>query len=605
MFPGGSLCNEENMSFIQQALIFLAAAVVAVPLFKRLGLGSVLGYLAAGMIIGPWGIGAISEVESTLHFAEFGVVLLLFLIGLELQPSRLWELRKSVFGLGGAQVVGTGVLLAGAGMVAGLQASTALIVGLGLALSSTAFALQLLAEKNELTADYGRASFGILLFQDLAVIPLLALLPLLGTSDTPSTEPTWLAALKGAGVLVGVVLAGRYALRPVFKVVASFHSQELFTATALLLVMGTAALVSAVGLSMALGAFLAGVLLADSEFRHELEADIEPFKGLLLGLFFIAVGMSVNIGLVSTSPLLVLGLVLGLVVLKAAALYAIGRWAFGGNEQALSMAIVISQGGEFAFVLFRLAVGFHVMDAKLADLMVVVVSLSMVTTPLLFTAYARWLRPRLTRKTHREFDVAPSEDNPVLIAGMGRVGQVTARLLRAKRIGFTALDISSEHIDFIKRFGNKVYYGDASRLDLLRAARADKAKIFVLAIDDVEASVRTAETVIQHFPHLTIFARARNRQHAYRLLNLGIKHIMRETWVSSLEMTGEILQELGLTYSESRKTLERFRQHDEDLMLATYPYHKDEKKLSEMAARARAELESLFEKDAAEEKKAG
>jgi glutathione-regulated potassium-efflux system ancillary protein KefC len=599
------MCNEEDMSFLSQALVFLAATVVAVPVFKRLGLGSVLGYLAAGMLIGPWGIRAISDVESILHFAEFGVVLLLFLIGLELQPSRLWELRKSVFGLGGVQVVGTGVLLAAAGMLAGLSAPTAIIAGLGLSLSSTAFALQLLAEKNELTAEYGRASFGILLFQDLAVIPLLALLPILGSSDTPSTEPTWLSALKGAAVLVGVVLAGRFVLRPVFKVVASFHSQELFTATALLLVMGTAALVSAVGLSMALGAFLAGVLLADSEFRHELEADIEPFKGLLLGLFFIAVGMSVNIGLVATSPLLVVGLVLGLVALKAAALYAIGRRTFGGNEQALSMAIVISQGGEFAFVLFRLAVGFHVMDAGLADLLVVVVSLSMVTTPLLFAAYARWLRPRLRHKVHREYDVAPDEDHPVIIAGFGRVGQVVGRLLRAKRIGFTALDSSAEHIDFVKRFGNKIHYGDASRLDLLRAARAEKARIFVLAIDDVEASVRAAETVVQHFPHLVIFARARNRQHAYRLLNLGIKHVMRETWVSSLEMGEELLQELGLTYSESHKTLERFRQHDEALLQATYPFHKDPKMLTEMAARARAELESLFEQDAAEQKKAG
>lgn len=593
------------MSFLQQALIFLAAAVAAVPLFKRLGLGSVLGYLAAGMVIGPWGVRAISDVESTLHFAEFGVVLLLFLIGLELQPARLWELRKSVFGLGGLQVIGSGALLSGAGMALGLQPATAIVAGLGLSLSSTAFALQLLAEKNELTTDYGRASFSILLFQDLAVIPLLALLPILGTSETPSTVPAWMSALKATGVLIGVVLAGRYVLRPVFKVVASTHSQELFTATALLLVMGTAALVSAVGLSMALGAFLAGVLLADSEFRHELEADIEPFKGLLLGLFFIAVGMSVNIGLVAARPFLVVGLVLGLVALKMVALFAIGRWAFRSTEQALSMAIVISQGGEFAFVLFRLAVGFRVMDAEMADLLVVVVSLSMVTTPLLFAAYARWIRPRFQKKVQREFDVAPEHDNPIIIAGMGRVGQVVARLLRAKRIGFTALDVSAENIDFLKRFGNKIHYGDASRLDLLRAARADKAKIFVLAIDDVESSVRTAETVLQHFPHLTIFARARNRQHAYRLLNLGIKHVTRETWGSSLEMTGEILEELGLTYSEARQTLERFRQHDEALLLATYPYHKDEKKLTEMAAKARAELESLFIQDAAEQKKAG
>jgi glutathione-regulated potassium-efflux system protein KefB len=414
-------------------------------------------------------------VESTLHFAEFGVVLLLFLIGLELQPSRLWELRKTVFGLGGLQVLGSGALLAGAGMALGLKPSTAIIAGLGLALSSTAFALQLLAEKNELTTEHGRASFGILLFQDLAVIPLLALLPILGTSDSPSTEPGWISALKGAGVLMGVVLAGRYVLRPVFKMVASMHSQELFTATALLLVMGTAALVSAVGLSMALGAFLAGVLLADSEFRHELEADLEPFKGLLLGLFFIAVGMSVNIGLVTTSPLLVVGLVLGLVALKALALFAVGRWALGGNDHPLSLAIVISQGGEFAFVLFRLAVGYQVMDGGLADLLVVVVSLSMVTTPLLFAAYSRWIRPRFHKKAQREFEVAPEEDNPVIIAGMGRVGQVVGRLLRAKRIGFTALDVSPEHIDFLKRFGSKILYGDASRLDLIRAALFDKA----------------------------------------------------------------------------------------------------------------------------------
>jgi glutathione-regulated potassium-efflux system protein KefB len=276
----------------------------------------------------------------------------------------------------------------------------------------------------------------------------------------------------------------------------------------------------------------------------------------------------------------------------------VGRWALGGNDHPLSLAIVISQGGEFAFVLFRLAVGYQVMDGGLADLLVVVVSLSMVTTPLLFAAYLRWIRPRFHKKAQREFEVAPEEDNPVIIAGMGRVGQVVGRLLRAKRIGFTALDVSPEHIDFLKRFGSKIHYGDASRLDLLRAARADKAKIFVLAIDDVEASMRTAETVLQHFPHLTIFARARNRQHAYQLLNMGIKHVMRETWVSSLEQAGEVLEELGLTYSESHKTLERFRKHDEDLLLSVYPHHKDEKKLAEMAAQARKELESLFEQDA-------
>lgn len=586
------------MSFLHQALIFLAAAVVSVPLFKRLGLGSVLGYLAAGMVIGPWGAGFISDVESILHFAELGVVLLLFLIGLELQPSRLWELRRSVFGLGGVQVVGTGALLAGVGLVLGLRLPTAIIAGLGLSLSSTAFALQLLAEKNELPTEHGRASFGILLFQDLAVIPLLALLPFLGEPVTRSTQPGWVSALEVVGVLAVVIVGGRYVLRPVFRFVASLHSQELFTATALLLVVGTAMLVSRVGLSMALGAFLAGVLLADSEYRHELEADIEPFKGLLLGLFFIAVGMSVNIGLLATSPVRVVALVLGLVLLKALALYALGKWAFKSNEPALSMAVVISQGGEFAFVLFGLAVGFRVMERELAELLVVVVSLSMAVTPVLFMAYEKLVRPRFHKKEQRAFDVAPEENHPVIIAGFGRVGQVVGRMLRVKRIGFTALDASPEHIDFLKNFGNtKIHYGDASRLDLLRAARAEHAKVFVLAIDDVEASMRTAETVRQHFPHLTIFARARNRQHAYRLLDLGITHVMRETYAGSLEMTSDLFQALGLTYSESKTALERFRQHDEALLQATYKHHRDVKKLVELAAKARKELEELFEQD--------
>jgi len=590
------------MSFLHQALIFLAAAVVSVPIFKRLGLGSVLGYLAAGMVIGPSGVGLISDVEAILHFAELGVVLLLFVIGLELQPSRLWELRRSVFGLGGVQVLGTGALLAAVGLLFGLRLPTALIAGLGLSLSSTAIALQLLAEKNELPTQHGRASFGILLFQDLAVIPLLALLPFLGESTTASTEPGWLSVLKVVGVLAGVVLGGRYVLRPVFRLVASLHTQELFTATALLVVVGTALLVGQVGLSMALGAFLAGVLLADSEYRHELEADIEPFKGLLLGLFFIAVGMSVNIGLLASGPVKVVSLVLGLVALKALVLFALGKWVLKSNESALSLSVAISQGGEFAFVLFGLAVGFRVMERELADLLVVVVSLSMAVTPVLFLAYDKLVRPRLRQKVQREYDVAPDEDHPVIIAGFGRVGQVVGRLLRVKRIGFTALDASPEHIDFMKNFGNtKLYYGDASRLDLLRAARADKAKVFVLAIDDVEASMRTAETVKQHFPHLTIFARARNRQHAYRLLNLGVTHVMRETFAGSVELSGDILQELGLTWSEAKSALDRFREHDEAMLQSSYQHAGDVKKLMEISAKARTELEALFKQD--EEKK--
>ncbi|WP_163870018.1 monovalent cation:proton antiporter-2 (CPA2) family protein [Myxococcus eversor] len=592
------------MSFLHQALVFLGAAVVSVPLFKRLGLGSVLGYLVAGAIIGPSGAQLIGDVENVLHFSELGVVLLLFVIGLELQPSRLWNLRHSVFGMGGAQVLISGALLATACFLFGLPLGTAVIAGFGLSLSSTAFALQLLAERNQLTTGYGRLAFGILLFQDLAVIPLLALLPLLGHTDAASAEPGWRTGFKVLVVLVSVVLSGRFLLRPLFRAVASFHSQELFTATALLVVVGTAALLNAVGLSMALGAFLAGVLLSESEYRHELEADIEPFKGLLLGLFFIAVGMSVNLGLIIERPGLITGLVVGLVAIKGAVLYGLGRYNLKENEPALSLGVVISQGGEFAFVLFALAVSFHVMSTELSDLLVVVVGLSMATTPLLYVAYERWGRPRFQAKTQaREYDVAPDEDHPVIIAGFGRVGQVVGRLLRAKRITFTAIDASPEHIDFMKRFGSQVFYGDASRLDLLRAARADKARVFVLAIDDVEASMRTARTVKEHFPHLTIFARARNRVHAYQLLDLGIEHVMRETFAGSVEMGGDILQTMGLTFSESHRVMERLKDHDEKLLRETARFHRDEQKLVEAAARARRELESLFEQDDAEAKK--
>jgi len=586
------------MSFLQQALVFLAAAVMAVPLSRRLGLGSVLGYLAAGAAIGPWGLRLVGDVEEIFHVAELGVVLLLFVIGLELQPSRLWALRRSVFGMGGAQVLMTGTLLAVVGGLLGLPRGAAIVAGFGLSLSSTAFALQLLAERNRLTTAYGQAAFGILLFQDLAVVPLLALLPLLGDGGAPTHEPVWLLLLKDVAVLAAVVLGGRYLVRPVFRAVAAVHSQELFTATALLLVVGTASLVNAVGLSMALGAFLAGVLLADSEYRHELEADLEPFKGLLMGLFFITVGMSVNLSLILQKPLLVLGLVLGLLALKGAVLYGLGRVALREREPALDLAVVISQGGEFAFVLFSLATGQRIMERSLSELLVVVVGLSMAATPVLFALHERWVRPRFRPVLAKHaYDVAPTADNPVIIAGFGRVGQMVGRLLRAKRIGFTAIDASPEQIDFMKRFGSEVFYGDASRLDLLRAARAEKARVFVLAIDDVEASLRTARAVKEHFPHLILFARARNRVHAYKLLDMGIDRVMRETFLDSLELGTQVLQELGLTFSESRRALERLREHDERLLRETARFHSDEKKLVEMANQARLELESLFEKD--------
>jgi glutathione-regulated potassium-efflux system protein KefB len=588
------------MSVLHQALVFLAATVVAVPLFKRFGLGTVLGYLAAGVAIGPWGLKLISQVESVLHFGEIGVVLLMFLIGLELQPSRLWELRRTVFGLGSLQVVVTAALLAGAALGLSVGLRPAIIAGIGLSLSSTAFALQLLNEKNELATGYGRVAFGILLFQDLAVIPVLALLPLLGASTGPA-KPGWLTATEIVVVIAVVIVIGRYLVRPLFRLVASTHSQELFTATALMLVLGTALAVSHVGMSMALGAFLAGVLLADSQYRHELEADIEPFKGLLLGLFFIAVGMSVNLGVVVARPLLVLALVIVLVLVKGAVLFAIGKLTGKNPDESISLGIVISQGGEFAFVLFSLAVSLKLMDRGTADLLVAVVSMSMATTPALFVLHERVLRPALRRRgDKRPFDVAPEEDAPVIIAGFGRVGQVVGRVLRAKHVAFTAMDSSAEHIDFIRRFGNKVFYGDAGRLELLRAARADKARVFVLAIDDVEASMRTVETVREHFPHLTIIARSRNRQHTYRLLNLGVRHVFRETFAASLDLTADVLESVGYTSEDAREAVQRFRAHDEQMVQESYPVYRDEKKLVEIAMRARAELESIFDKDEAE-----
>ena len=590
------------MPFLREVFVYLAAAVVAVPIASRLGLGSVLGYLSAGVVIGPHVMALTGEAEPVLRAAELGVVLLLFLIGLELEPKRLLQLRVPVFGLGALQVGGTTALLALAAMGFGLPWRAAIIAGFGLSLSSTAFVLQLLSERNERTTPAGQASFGILLFQDLAVIPMLAVLPALvmpGAATALQAPPLWRTALVAAAVIAAVVAVSRLLVRPALRVVAQLHNPELFTVTALLLVVGTAWAVSAAGLSMALGSFLAGVLLAGSAYRHELEADIAPFKGILLGLFFMAVGSGANVSLVLQRPLLVGGLVLGLVATKAVVAATIGRFALGSAEPGLTLGILLAQGGEFAFVLFGMAAGQGILDRATADALVMAVTVSMATTPALFALHTRFSRPALRRVPARPYDaVEPEGEPPVIIAGFGRVGQVVGRVLRAKHIAFTAMDASSEHIEFIRRFGNRVFFGDASRLDLLRAARADRARVFVLAIDDVHASVRTAEVVLEHFPHLVIFARARNRQHAYRLRALGITHIMRETWLSSLEMTADVLVALGLDDEEARRTLERFRAHDENLFEQTWKDRGDEDKLAAAANRGRQELERLFEEDA-------
>jgi monovalent cation:proton antiporter-2 (CPA2) family protein len=586
------------MSLLAQIAIFLAAAVIAVPIFRYFKLGSVLGYLAAGIIIGPACLGLISRIDATEHIADFGIVLLMFVIGLELQPSRLWVMRKSIFGLGLAQVLVTTLGLGSAAYFGFEQTwQSALIIGFGLSMSSTALVLQLLAERGQLNSHYGRSAFSILLFQDVAVLPALALIPLLGVATAKTAGPGGWLAIKFVAVLGTAIVGGRYVLRPMLRIVAATRVTEAFTAAGLLVVIGTALLVSQVGLSLPLGAFLAGVLLADSEFRHELEADIEPFKGLLLGLFFITVGMSANVAMVREKPLTLLGLTLAFMLVKVAVLRGIGRLNGLPNATGRGLAFSLPSGGEFAFVLFGLAATLGIMDTQVAELLVLAVTGSMILSPLLLT-----IHDALSQKKEadsRPFDT-PEELYPkVIIAGFGRFGQIVGRILTAKRISFTALEANQTQVDFLRRFGNEVFYGDASRLELLRAAHAENAEVFVLAIDDVEASVRTADLIRKHFPHLKIFARARNRQHAFRLLDLDVRYTVRETLGSSLEMSGKVLETLGLSKSKAMETVRRFRAHDEITMAKQQAVKDDENKFLQTTRESAEQLRQLFESDAA------
>lgn len=576
--------------------VFLAAAVLMVPLARKLGLGAVLGYLIAGVWIGPWGLRLIQDVDAILHFAEFGVVLLLFIIGLELQPSRLWVLRRSVFGLGSAQVLLTAGCLGLCAWWLGLAPATALIVGLALAMSSTALVLQSLAERGELTDRHGRSAFAILLFQDLAVIPILALIPLLGGGSDAGFN--WRDLGVASAVIAAVVVGGRTLLRPAFKWIAVLGSRETFTAAALLVVIGTTLLMEYAGLTASLGAFLAGMLLADSEYRHELEASIEPFKGLLLGLFFIAVGMSAELGVLRDAPLLVAAITLGLMLVKFAVLWLVGRVSGCAGSSARKLAIALAQGGEFAFVLFTLARQHALLEEHQADVLVMAVTLSLLLAPLLFLFESRVLGPRLDGRGEREFDRIEERGERVLIAGYGRVGQVVARLLAMKHIPFTVLEGSAMQVDFTRKFGARVYYGDATRLDVLHAAGVEEARLFVLAIDDVDASIKTAELLRRHYPRLPILARARNRFHAYKLMDLGIRAPVRETWHSSLVLGGAVLEALALPEVERRRMLELFRQHDEATLLRQHAIYQDEALLVQTSKQATEELRSLFEQDA-------
>lgn len=588
------------MDHLRELLIFLTAALIVVPFAKRLGLGSVLGYLAAGLIIGPAMLGLISNVESIMHFSELGVVLLLFVIGLELEPRRLWLMRKLVFFVGGTQVLLTTLIFAGLSKIFGLSNTAALIVGLGLALSSTAFVMSTLAEKKQLTTVHGNTTFGVLLFQDLAVIPTLALIPILTIDGLDLSQMAiGESATKMISALVFLIIAGQFLIRPIFRIIAQSKNHELFTAASLFVVIGTALLVESTGLSMSLGAFLAGVLLANSEYRHEIEASIEPFRGLLMGLFFMAVGMSTQVGLLGEQPLLVLGLLTGFIALKIGVMYFIVRFSSLGNKNAVCVAINLAVGGEFAFVLFGLASQYKLLTSNKTELLMLVVTLSMIVAPILLQLKDAILKNKKADSEPRSFDEINERDHQVIIAGFGRFGQIVGRLLRTQKIGYIALESSAEQVDFVRKFGNVLYYGDASHVELLRAAKADLAKIIVIAIDDPVASIRTVRTVKKHFPHLSIYARARNRQHVFDLLDEGITNIYRETFLSGLEVGEHVLVDMGIPAEQVKVISEKFRRYDESTILRQHGarLHENVDEMRKDAKKAAAMLENLMELD--------
>ncbi len=584
---------------LRDAFIFLATAVIAVPLFQRLGLGSVLGYLIGGLAIGPWGFGLITSVEESMHFSEFGVVLFLFLVGLELEPKRLWALRLPIFGMGSAQVLGCTAVFTLVGLAFGVDARVALVAALGFALSSTAIALQVMKEKEWLPTQSGNAAFSILLFQDIAVIPMLALLPTLAPASAAATSggSPWLSALKVVGVLVGVVVAGRLLLRPLLRMVAAAHLREVFTALALFLVVAMAGLMQSIEISMGLGAFMAGVLLADSEYRHALETDIEPFKGLLLGLFFMSVGMSIDVGAVKNSPLVVIGIVVGVTVLKIAVHTSIARIFKLPEQQRPFFSLVIGQVGEFAFVLFATAAALGVLPTEAAAPLVAASAISMLLSPIAVTIFSRVIEPRLSRKDAPPADLIENEKPAVIIAGFGRFGQIVGRLLYANGITATVLDHEPDQIELLRRFGFKVYFGDATRVDLLHAAGAADAKVLVVAIDDVDASLRLIDQARHEFPHLALYARARNLQHTYELMDRSIAGHERETFESSLRLGSRVLEGLGWPSHTAWRAANRFREHNLEMVRDLHQIRNDQAALVAKARQVREDLTSMFEKE--------
>jgi glutathione-regulated potassium-efflux system ancillary protein KefC len=596
---------EQAPAWLINSLIYLSAAVIVVPLSRALGLGAIIGYLAAGIAIGPWGLGLVSNVEDILHFAEFGVVLMLFLVGLELEPRRLWSLRRPIFGWGSAQVLGCTALLYGAGLAAGVGWKVSLVASLGLALSSTAISLQVMGERNLLPTSSGQSGFSILLFQDVAAIPILALLPLLGVIALPDAgsagTSAWLEALKIIAVIGGIILGGRLLIRPLLRWIAKSKTPEIFTAASLLLVVAIAALMQMVGLSMALGAFLAGVLLAESEYRRELETDIEPFKGLLLGLFFIAVGMSIDFGVLLKSPGQMALIVLTFLALKGVVIWRLAKMMGVPLQERPVFTLLLAQGGEFAFVVFQAAAGARVFSAETASLLIGAVAISMLLSPLLLVAIDKLLLPRWANCNMPQLDeISEQQQAPIIIAGFGRYGQIVGRMLAVQGLAATVLDHDADMIEAARSFGYKVFYGDATRLDLLRTAGAGTAKVLVIAVDDTEQSLAIVDLAREHFPQLELVARARDVTHWSELRDRGVTRVERELFESSLRSARTVLEVLGYAPHEARSHAMRFRRYNIALFEQMYPHHRDRAKVIAVIKRGRQQLQEQMAQERAE-----
>jgi len=591
---------EHAPAWLTNSLIYLSAAVIVVPLSRALGLGAIIGYLVAGIAIGPSGLGLVHSPTDVLHFAEFGVVLMLFLVGLELEPKRLWNLRRPIFGWGCAQVAGCALVLFGIGWALGMDWRVALVAALGLALSSTAIALQVFGERNLLKTASGQAGFSILLFQDVAAIPILALLPLLAgaTDHVPiSGLQRAIEAAKIVGVIAAIILGGRLLLRPLLRWIARSDTPEIFTATALLLVVAIAALMQAVGLSMALGAFLAGVLLAESEYRRELETDIEPFKGLLLGLFFIAVGMTIDFGVLLAHPLRMAVLVAGFMAIKFAVIYALAKTIDIPKVQRPVFTLLLAQGGEFAFVVFQSA-GPQVLPPETTSLLIGAVALPMLLSPLLLVAIDRYVLARYPARPETAMEEISEQQEPqVLVCGFGRYGQIIGRVLLSQGLGVTVLDHDPDTVEGLREFGFRVFYGDATRLDLLRIAGAAAAKVIVVAVDEVETSLEIVDLVRENFPQAQVVARARNMGHYYQLRDRGIALAEREVFESSLRSARSVLESLGWPAHEARESTMRFRQRNIQIAEASYPHYKDRAKLIAVAKEGRQQFEEQMARE--------